>query len=480
MRWRKYWLLVVLLIVLVGTSAVAFRAYQASRAEVVTGQRQALWIAAQARLEFENLLLSLERFARTGSPEDLDKVHTWFDVFWSRPDILRESRGGTLLANIPGYLARVDHIAALLEDADPLVQALKPGDRAGALAAQAALAPVTDEVQWLYTAANSETDLADVQRVATTRWTYLTLLASLAAVMAMSLLLVALQFWDIRTQERLLAERAAAIESLRQREAELEIASRRAADASQAKSFFLANMSHELRTPLNAILGFSEMIAREMLGPLRPPRYREYADDINRSASHLLEIIDDLLSLTRIEAGKLQIDEEPVDLADVWRFALGMLREKIAQARLNVAQHFPAGLPRLRGDNRAMRQVAINLLSNAIKFTPTGGAVMVVAGLTDAALVITVTDTGIGLSPQEIERVFTPYVQVGNPMVRRDDGVGLGLALVRTLVELHDGRAEIESKPGEGTRVILTFPRSRLIEPGTAEQTSPADIGLSV
>ncbi|MBV8536845.1 MAG: HAMP domain-containing histidine kinase, partial [Alphaproteobacteria bacterium] len=261
---------------------------------------------------------------------------------------------------------------------------------------------------------------------------------------------------------------------------EIQDKSRQLELASQHKSQFLANMSHELRTPLNAILGFAEMIAREMLGPLSPPRYRGYADDIHRSASHLLEIIDDLLSLTRIEAGKLQIDEEPVDLAEVWRFALGMLREKIAQARLNVGQHFPEGLPRLRGDTRAMRQVAINLLSNAIKFTPPGGAVIVTAGLTDAALVVTVEDTGVGLSAQEIERVFTPYVQVGNPMVRRDDGVGLGLALVRTLMELHDGRAEIESTPGDGTRVILTFPGTRLIEAADVAKPAGADLRMSV
>ncbi|MBV8537585.1 MAG: hypothetical protein JO128_18455, partial [Alphaproteobacteria bacterium] len=208
MRWRKYWLLLALLIALVGASAGAFRAYQASRAEAVTGQRQALWIAAQARLEFENLQLSLERFARTGDAADLERVRTWFDVFWSRMDILRESRGGgLLLARLPNYLARVDHMAALLAAADPLVQALKPGDRAEGLAAAEALGPVTDEMQWLYTSANSETDLADVAQVAATRWTYASLLASLAAVLAISLLLVMLQFRDMRTQARLLAER---------------------------------------------------------------------------------------------------------------------------------------------------------------------------------------------------------------------------------------------------------------------------------
>src|SRR5262249_5438817 len=152
--------------------------------------------------------------------------------------------------------------------------------------------------------------------------------------------------------------------------------------------------------------GFSEMIAREMLGPLKPPRYREYADDIHRSAGHLLEIIDDLLSLTRIEAGKLQLDDDAVDLAEVWRFAPGMLRAKIRQARRHAGQNFPQGLPRLRGDTRAMRQVAINLLSNAIKFTEPGGAVMVIAELRAEALVITVADTGVGLSAEEIERVF--------------------------------------------------------------------------
>ena len=478
MRWRKYWLLLVLLAALVGASGVAFRAYQTNRAAAVTGMRQALWIAAQARLEFENLQLSRERFARTGSAADLDDVRRWFDVFWSRIDVLRESRGGRLLATLPGYLPRVDRMAATLKAADPLVQALHPGDRDAAMAAGAVLAPITDEVQSLYTDANSATDLADVQQVAAARWTYVTLLSCLVAVMAIGLLLIALQFRDIRAQDRLLAERAAAIASLREREAELEVASRRAADASQAKSFYLANMSHELRTPLNAILGFSEMIARAMLGPIAPSRYQEYADDIHRSASHLLEIIDDILSLTRIEAGKLQIDDDPVDISEVWRFAAGMLKEKVEQALLQLDVGFPDRLPRLRGDNRALRQVAINLLSNAIKFTPPGGRVTAGAELSADGLVITVADTGVGLSAEEIERVFTPYVQVGNPMVRRNDGVGLGLALVRTLVELHDGHAAIESAPNEGTRVVLTFPRSRLIAAADAAPT-PADLGMS-
>ncbi len=473
MTWRKYWLLVVLLLALVGVSVLAFRAYQSSRAAAVTGMRQALWIAAQARVEFENLQLSLERFARTGAEADLESVHTWFDVFWSRMDILRESRGGELLAQTPGYLRMVERMSATLKAADPVVSALKPGDRAGALAAITAVAPAAGDVQSLFTAANFETDLADVQQVAMTHRTYVLLLASLSAVLAISLLLIALQFRDIRIQERLLAERGAAIASLRQREAELELASRRAADANEAKSFFLANMSHELRTPLNAILGFSEMLARETFGPLGQDRYRGYADDIHKSASHLLELINDILSLTRIEAGKLQIDDQPVDIAEVWEFALGMLKEKIEAGLLRVQTNLPPDLPRFRGDNRALRQVAINLLSNAIKFTPPGGAITIAAAAGPDGLMVSVKDTGVGLAPDEVQRVFTPYVQIGNPMVRRNDGVGLGLALVRTLTELHDGRAEIESIKNLGTRVILTFPSSRLIDRKTVKPVVP-------
>jgi signal transduction histidine kinase len=477
MRWRKYWLLIVLLIALVGVSVGAFREYQTTRAAAVSGMRQAIWISAQARVEFQNLQFSLERFTRTGAAEDLDAIHTWFDVFWARLDILRNARAVPLLSQLPDYLPMVDRMAKTMHAADPLVAALRPGDKDKTAAAMAALAPIIPDVQSLLAGANFEADLADVQQVAATRHTYVMLLASLSAVLAISLLLIALLFRDIRAQERLLKERAEAIAALREREAELEQASRRAADANQAKSFFLANMSHELRTPLNAILGFSEMLARETFGPLGQPRYQGYATDIHKSASHLLEIINDILTLTRIEAGKLQIDQQPVDIAEVWEFAAGMLKEKIEEALLRLELRLPENLPRLSGDNRALRQVAINLLSNAIKFTPAGGSITVCAESGAEGLTVSVADTGVGLSPEDVQRVFTPYVQVANPMVRRNDGVGLGLALVRTLVELHGGQAEIESQPGQGTRVILKFSRERLVLDAAALEREPSVLG---
>jgi signal transduction histidine kinase len=476
MRWRKYWVLILLLLALLAASVVAFRAYQTSSAAAVMGMRQALWIAAQARGEFQNLQLALERFTRTGSAEDLEQVRTWFDVLWARLDILRNSRGAEVLAEAPDYLPMIDRMEAAMRAADPTIAALKPGARDTA-AAMVAMAPLIPEVQTLLSAANFETDLVGMQQVAAIRQSYTVLLASLSAAVTISLLLIVLQFRDIRAQHRLLNEREAAIATLREREAELEAASRRAADADEAKSFFLANMSHELRTPLNAILGFSEMLARETFGPLGQPRYQGYANDIHKSASHLLEIINDILTLTRIEAGKLQIDRQPVDVAEVWEFAAGMLKEKMEEALLKLELRLPEDLPRLNGDNRALRQVAINLLSNAIKFTPAGGAITVSAGSGPQGLTVTVADSGVGLSPEDVKRVFTPYVQVANPLVRRNDGVGLGLALVRTLVELHGGQAAIESKPGQGTKVILKFPRNRLVLDVASLEREPSMLG---
>ncbi len=463
MRWRKYWMLGALLAALLGASISAFYAYQASRTAAVTGMRQALWVAAQAKAEFQDLQIALERLARTGSAQDVEDVHTWFDVFWGRLTILHESRGAAVLAELPHYRETIDGMQKAMIAADPVIQRLQPGDLAAAHAALAAVAPIAPQVQDIFTGANTATDLADVRQTIRARDTYVILLTGVSALLAIGVLLIALQFRDIRMQDRLLAEHAVAIADLRQREAELEAASRRASDANDAKTFFLANMSHELRTPLNAILGFSEMIGRETFGPLGQPKYREYADDIHRSAGHLLELINDILGLTRVEAGKLQIEAQPVDLAEIWQFAAGMLRDKIDEALLRLDIRLPRDLPSLRGDTRALRQVAINLISNAIKFTPAGGTITVAAETTDDGLVMSVADTGVGLTPDEIRRVFQPYVQVRDPMIRRNDGIGLGLALVRALVELHDGTAAIESEKARGTRVILKFPAARIV-----------------
>ncbi len=229
--------------------------------------------------------------------------------------------------------------------------------------------------------------------------------------------------------------------------------------ANAAKSTFLANMSHELRTPLNAILGFSDIIARQVLGSGASARYAEYATDINTSGAHLLSLIDDLLDVAKIEVGKMEIDPQPFDAAAL-AVEIGRLMTPRALVRKqSLAVSIAPGLPLLKADERAFKQIALNLLTNAIKFTPDGGRIdMRCCRGAEGGFLLAVADNGQGIPPDKLERVFTPFSQVDNRYDRQAGGTGLGLALVRGLVELHGGRCWIESTVGRGTTVCVYFP----------------------
>jgi len=234
--------------------------------------------------------------------------------------------------------------------------------------------------------------------------------------------------------------------------------------ASRAKSEFLANMSHELRTPLNAIIGFSEIMAREILGPIGQARYRDYASDIQVSGKHLLGVINDILDLSRIEAGKMTLVDDEVNLADVIGGCVHLLSHRVLAAGLSVERQFNPETPLIRADEGRIRQIGFNLIANAIKFTPRGGSVWVSIGTNDAGeIVLSVADTGIGMRPEDIPIALTPFQQVQTGGARNHGGTGLGLPLTKTLVELHDGRLEISSALGQGTTVSVTFPRGRAV-----------------
>ncbi len=239
------------------------------------------------------------------------------------------------------------------------------------------------------------------------------------------------------------------------------IAAKNAAEAaSRAKSDFLANMSHELRTPLNAIIGYSEAITARLFGPIAA-RYAEYAGDINTSGQHLLQIIGDLLDLAKIEAGRMEIFEERLDLRTVAEDALHMMRERAQRAGLALTLECRGDFT-LVGDRRAIRQILLNLVSNAIKFTDAGGAVSAtIADAPAGGLALVVADTGIGMAAHEIPKALEPFGQISGPMSRRHQGTGLGLPLVRSFAELHEATMAIESAPGTGTRVSIVFPPSR-------------------
>jgi two-component system cell cycle sensor histidine kinase PleC len=235
----------------------------------------------------------------------------------------------------------------------------------------------------------------------------------------------------------------------------------RAENASRSKSEFLAMMSHELRTPLNAILGFSSLLAEQYMGPLGNEKYRDYAQSINESGTHLLSIINDILDLAKVEAGKMEIEPEPLDAARLAEECLSLMRGLADSRRLVLAAEVPAGLT-VHADRRAAKQMVVNLLSNACKFTPQGGRVrLFAAAARDGAVRLGVADTGIGMTRDEIAVALEPFGQVGEVSTSARQGTGLGLPLVRSFVELHGGRLEIDSAPGVGTTVTLVFPPAR-------------------
>jgi two-component system cell cycle sensor histidine kinase PleC len=237
---------------------------------------------------------------------------------------------------------------------------------------------------------------------------------------------------------------------------------REAEEANHSKTAFLANMSHELRTPLNAILGFSDMIANEALGQEIPARYRDYARDINESGAHLLSLINDLLDVAKIEAGHMEIDPRPFDLAEMLATVRRLIEPKLAAKNQTLAIIRDPELRDICADERAFRQILLNLLSNANKFTPEGGRIaLACTRLAKDGLLVSVEDNGIGIPSSKLNTIFEPFAQADNRYDREAGGTGLGLALVRGLAELHGGRTWMESAEGMGTTVFVYFPLAK-------------------
>ena len=230
-----------------------------------------------------------------------------------------------------------------------------------------------------------------------------------------------------------------------------------------AKTMYLANMSHELRTPLNAIIGFADLMRDGMMGPVGNPKYAEYLGDIHESASHLLDLINDVLEMSRIEAGRLVLHEAAADIEAILASCYRLLRERARRAGVDLRVEAEPGLPELWCDAAKVQQIMLNLVTNAVKFTPRGGRVMVTARRLAGGMELVVADTGIGIARKDIPRVLTPFVQAANSRALSSEGAGLGLPLAKRLAELHGGTLILDSELDRGTRVAVLLPASRCL-----------------
>ena len=254
------------------------------------------------------------------------------------------------------------------------------------------------------------------------------------------------------------------VTELKQREQSLQTALYEADAANRSKTEFLANMSHELRTPLNAIIGFSEIISCEVLGPIDNPTYKDYASDISASGKHLLTIVNEILDVSKIEAGEFPLMEEEFEIGAAIDAVGRMMSERAKRHGLEMSVDRPDVMPKLFGDERAVKQVLLNLLSNAIKFTPDCGSIAISGKVhIDGSLVIQVTDTGIGIAEEDIPRAMAIFGQVDSKLERQYEGTGLGLPLALNMMKLHGGTLHIDSEPGSGTIVTVRFPPERVI-----------------
>ena len=271
---------------------------------------------------------------------------------------------------------------------------------------------------------------------------------------------------------RLIGGFNAMLAQIQSRDDSLRVARRQAEEANRTKSEFLANMSHELRTPLNAILGFSEVMGNATFGPLGNPKYEEYIKDIHDSGRHLLALINDILDLSKIEAGKLELDEEDIDVAMTIRSCMVLVKERAGNGGVKLKTDIPEGLPALHADQRMLKQILVNLLSNAVKFTPPGGTVTIKTwSRSDSGYVFQVADTGIGIALEDIPKALSSFGQVDSKLARKYEGTGLGLPLTKSLVEIHGGSLDLQSDEGAGTTVTVRFPKERIVYVSEIEAT---------
>lgn len=414
-----------------------------------------LWFVYRGNIELQRAERRLHQAMDNEPGLTVDDLQVQIDIALSRQEGLDIVLAGTLGRGDP----QIEQILGAYRRAGRAVDAIlatpSPALADTARRLDRALQPLLME---------ADTVLLRVRATSTARWQaeQRNLVAAIGRIgLAALVLVVALLAFAalVLHQSRRLERQRAQLEALSHH---LRAAKDAAENASTAKSAFLANMSHELRTPLNAVIGFSEIMHGELFGPMGNARYREYAGDITASAHHLLNLVNDLLDHSRIEAGRYELSEEALDLYEVANAALRLVEGRAKDLGVDLVLDTTPRLPLLFADRRAVQQIMINLLTNAVKFTPRGGRVTLRLALgADNQLSVAVADTGVGIAAENVPRVLEPFTQIESPLSKTHQGTGLGLPIVNALTVLHGGKLSIDSEIGRGSTFTVAFPSDR-------------------
>ncbi len=442
-----------------------------------TVQENLLWGISQSEPDLLRFLNVLDRFAAGDAKIHREDVVTRFDILWSRIDVLLKGALGDEFNKISGVNANAKKAMDILRRTETQVMSLQRGDGDTYRKMLLEYQGLAQDLHASILKTASYTNYKTLEQRNHTRDLLQQSAFLFTAVIISGGLLIFLLFREMRTSDKLLIRSEHSKEELHRQGGRLQelVATRtakllatklEAENANRAKTEFLASMSHELRTPLNAIIGFSQVMVEGVFGDLKHPKYSGYAADINDSAQHLLEVINDILDLSKVEAGEIDIEETDVDIAELLKDSFLLVRTHGEAKCLNLAAGVLPGFPYLRADARLLRQVIINLLSNSIRFTPNGGDVTASARLDDyGRILLNVMDTGIGIAADDIAEALEPFGQIRHSPETTHGGTGLGLPLSKKLVELHGGTLMIDSVVGTGTAVTIRFPAERTVRP---------------
>jgi signal transduction histidine kinase len=406
------------------------------------------WMAVQIEIEFQRFLKALARYGLNDSDISFATLNQRLDILWSRLLLTESGPASSDLRDDTQFVAVTAELSQALQRVEPFLKELSKGDEAAYRTILAELAPFEPGLHQLVQHLIMQSD--QLARSGEMQMRYWEIVAAYAGLVLTGGLLIAVLLRERRRANRLLAEADAA--------------RARAERDSRAKTTFLATMSHELRTPLNAVIGFSEMIKAQVFGQLNHPRYAEYVDFIHKSGAHLLELINSILDISKIESGGVVATRSEVDVNQLALVCAGLIEPRARDKGILVLRHLDAHLPHLWSDERLLRQVLLNLLSNAVKFTPEHGRVELVTGLDEARRpFLRVRDNGIGIAPKDMERIFKPFVQIDSDLNRRYTGSGLGLSISKAYADTLDGELQISSTEGGGTTVTLILPAADVI-----------------